>query len=84
MDSRLTEAVIVHSLAIVILLTGRVSGVCYTDTLCEGDRVPAVSIEDCCVRTDDGLAYSDDSGCTVCIGELNKSCMFNSNLNESK
>ena len=54
-------------------LTAGVSQVCYSQPGCEGDIVtaPGPTARDCCVGTDDGMSYLDDSvNCTVlqCIG----------------
>ena len=57
-------------LLLILCVTGRVESVCYTNTDCTGSTIPAIDQADCCVRTNEGLAYLDDGGnCTVCTGE---------------
>ena len=41
---------------------------CFTDNNCTGGTVPAATERECCVETNEGLAFSDDGTCTVCIG----------------
>ena len=42
---------------------------CFTDTSCTGDIVSAGNEKECCVETNDGLAFSDGGACTLCIGD---------------
>ena len=41
---------------------------CFTDKTCTGDTVPAATERECCVDTNEGLAFADGGACTVCIG----------------
>ena len=67
------QAFIAYSLFFILYLTGRVKSLCYTDTNCTMSTVPAIDQADCCIGTNDGLAYSDDSGnCIECIGKILK------------
>ena len=60
-----------HSLFLILYVTGGVKSLCYTDTNCTWSTIPAIDQADCCVGTNDGLAYLNDGGnCTVCIGEF--------------
>ena len=43
---------------------------CFTDSDCTGGTVPAATERECCVETDDGLAFLDGGECTECIGEF--------------
>jgi hypothetical protein len=40
---------------------------CYNDTTCTGNVIPATDRKDCCVRTEDGLSFSDGGTCRGCI-----------------
>ena len=54
----------------ILYVTGGVKSLCYTDTNCRWCTIPAIDQADCCVGTNDGLAYLDGGGnCTVCTGE---------------
>ena len=47
---------------------------CYTAADCTGEEVAAADQRDCCVGTNDGLAYNDGSTCNRCVGLLVKMC----------
>ena len=65
-------ALITHRLLLILHLIGGVQSVCHRSSDCTGSTILAIDQADCCVGTNDGLAYSDDGGsCTVCIGESN-------------
>ena len=40
---------------------------CFTDTECNGTTVPANSVRECCVGTNEGLSWSGEI-CTACVG----------------
>ena len=65
---------------LVLLWTGGGFSQCYTTTSCTGRTVTAVTERDCCVGTDDGLAFRRSSGvCYICVGELRLiSCSYHS------
>ena len=41
---------------------------CFTDTSCTGDTIPAATERECCVETNEGLAFFDNGTCNLCIG----------------
>ena len=47
---------------------------CFTDKSCTGDTVPAATERECCVDTNEGLAFADGGACTACIG--NYQCLY--------
>lgn len=53
-----------------LLLTGKGYSQCFNNSDCTGDERSASDVRSCCVGTNDGLSYMDNSLCTTCIGEL--------------
>jgi hypothetical protein len=50
-----------------LLLIGEGFSQCYLDIDCNGTTISATSKKDCCVGTNDGLAYFENGDCSVCI-----------------
>ena len=53
---------------LLLLLTRQGLSQCFTSSDCTGDEVVSLDKPDCCVGTDDGLAFNDGSSCSLCIG----------------
>ena len=51
-----------------LLLAGEGFFQCYSDTACSGNLVPAANQRECCIETDEGLAFSAGGTCNMCIG----------------
>ena len=65
------HALISHFLLLILYVTGRVRSRCYIDTNCRGRTLAAIDQADCCIGTNDGIAYLNSEGnCTACIGEF--------------
>ena len=53
---------------VALLLIGQGFSQCFNDTICNETVVSATDKFDCCVDTNDGLAWKGDS-CSECVGK---------------
>ena len=59
---------------LVLLLTAECLSQCFMENSCTGGVIPEVSNKrDCCVKTNEGLAFFSRQSCSVCIGK----CILN-------
>ena len=50
------------------LLSRQCFSQCYAETNCTGSSVEAATERDCCVGTDDGVAFHSGTSCRACVG----------------
>ena len=63
-----TKLAMFSAVFIVLLLIGRGSSQCFTNSDCTGTAIAATDQRGCCVGTDNGLSFNDESSCNLCIG----------------